>query len=365
MNNYKLARLNDSQGDLSKQWFVYYSYKHPETKKLVRFRKVLSMKLLTKTARYKKSNEIISALNVKLKAGWNPFNDDVKATNIVDAINFVVKVKKSQTNRKRTWYAYDSYARIFISYLKKHNLSSFQIDEFDSTHAWKFMDYIQIKNEINNRTYNNYVKFMRTFFNVLKKRSYVSLNPFDFVDILPQEETSLVVFTKNELKQDNFPLYIITRLIFCCFIRPAEICRLTFRDIDMINQEIIIQSRIAKTHTARRVVIPTYILNDIKDFCNGQSPSNFLFSTSLQVGKKEIAPTRIAEIWRRWADSYGIRKNLYALKHTGNGMAVEAGMNIRDIQLQNGHSSLEMTQKYLDRFNKKPSDKFRDGFPEM
>jgi len=38
-------------------------------------------------------------------------------------------------------------------------------------------------------------------------------------------------------------------------------------------------------------------------------------------------------------------------------MAVEAGMNIRDIQLQNGHSSLEMTQKYLDRF--------RDGFPEM
>ena len=79
-------------------------------------------------------------------------------------------------------------------------------------------------------------------------------------------------------------------------------------------------------------------------------------------GMKEIAPTRIAEAWRAYANRHGITKNIYDFKHTGNGFAFDQGMNARDIQLQNRHSSLNETQKYLNKFRRIASDKFKEDF---
>ena len=57
-----------------------------------------------------------------------------------------------------------------------------------------------------------------------------------------------------------------------------------------------------------------------------------------------------------------ITKHIYDFKHTGNGMAFDQGFNSRDIQLQNRHSSLDETQRYLNKFRRVASDKFREEF---
>jgi integrase len=85
----------------------------------------------------------------------------------------------------------------------------------------------------------------------------------------------------------------------------------------------------------------------------------------MKRNEKMVAPTRIAECWRKFAKEFGIKKNIYALKHTGNGMALENGANIRDLQLQNRHSSLDQTQRYLDRFSRNVSEKFINSFPKL
>ena len=46
-------------------------------------------------------------------------------------------------------------------------------------------------------------------------------------------------------------------------------------------------------------------------------------------------------------------------------MAIENGINIRDLQLQLRHSNLEMTQIYLDKFNRRPSEKLANDFPDL
>jgi len=56
---------------------------------------------------------------------------------------------------------------------------------------------------------------------------------------------------------------------------------------------------------------------------------------------------------------------LYDLKHTGGGMAVEAGINVRDIQLQMRHSSLSITEQYLKKFANTASDKLIENFPDF
>ena len=46
-------------------------------------------------------------------------------------------------------------------------------------------------------------------------------------------------------------------------------------------------------------------------------------------------------------------------------MAIENGINLRDLQLQLRHSSLEMTQVYLDKFKRQPSEKLANNFPDL
>lgn len=89
----------------------------------------------------------------------------------------------------------------------------------------------------------------------------------------------------------------------------------------------------------------------------------FAFTRNLRPGIKEAAPTRISEYWRAWANKHNITKCIYQLKHTGAGMALQSGIDVRDLQLQLRHHSLEMTQVYLEKFNKRPSENLRKNFP--
>ncbi len=95
-------------------------------------------------------------------------------------------------------------------------------------------------------------------------------------------------------------------------------------------------------------------------------PDNFYaFSKNLEPGEKMIQPQRIHEAWKKFTRIYDIDTTIYNFKHTGAGKAMEAGIDIRDLQLHMRHSSLTVTEKYLNRFRKQGSDKLKTGFPVM
>ena len=373
MENFKPAKLYDADGNLSKRWFVFYYFKNPDTGKYQRFREMISTSLKNRSARYNKAKELKDAMNKRLREGFNPFSDsDPRLTNILDSIKYLEEVQSSL--RKRTRHTYSCLLRRFEEFLTnpRIGLASLTVEEFSFIHAQRFMDYYRKKHKLENRTYNYAVIHMRGFFNVFVEREWIRNNPFKKVKTLEVEETEIVAFTEDELKklrenlpEYNYDLYIVAGLIYYCFLRPAEIMRLQVYHFHVNEGYISVPANVSKNKRQNTIDIPDNFIEDLKQFDLNHPSTHYVFARHLKRGDKEAAPTRIAGYWREFANQYGIKKNIYSLKHTGNGRAAENGISARDLQLHNRHSHLDMTQRYLDRFSKKVSTKVVKNFPKM
>ncbi len=366
---YRIARLNDANNSLNRQWCVVYYYKHPETGDMVRFRKWISNRIKTKSARREKAREYTNNINTRLRRGWNPFSDqELKLTNIVEAMEYIMKIK-SFTLKKRSIFTYNSVVKHFSEYLKKKSLHKMPIEDLNSQIVQDYFDNMLMNEDITKRTYNNRLTPLKTIFFQLQKREYININPFLAIDKLRVEESEITAYSKAELNdisetlpEFNYNLYVISQLIYYCFMRPAEIVRLQFKDILWEHNMIVIPGKKTKNGKSEVIIIPEHFKDNLKDWNIDYSPEYYIFSRELNPGIKEVAPTRIAEAWRRYADANNITKHIYDFKHTGNGMAFDQGFNSRDIQLQNRHSSLDETQRYLNKFRRIASDNFREDF---
>lgn len=372
MEKYRLAKLNDQGGDLSRQWYIYYSFQHPETRQMQRFKKAVSMRLLTKVARYSESQRIIKGINKWLREGNNPFSDSNGNKNLCDALDeYVVSI--SHKHRKRSLHTYRCFSMKLKTYLKKIDKENMKVSEFTVEVAKKYLDCMINDHHLANRTYNNIKEASSTIFRYLVDKKYTDINPFRGIPKLQEEEAEITCLTptelqlmKNKLPGENFPLYAISMMVFYCFLRPQEIVRLKAENIDLVHQRIRMGGQITKNKKTQVIVIPDPLLEVLVKLKNLNTQSdNYIFSTNLKPGTTEIAPTRIAEAWRKWADVHDVHKTIYHLKHTGVGMAIEAGINARDLQLQLRHGSLDETQKYLEKFNNVASDRLKSSFPRF
>ena len=372
MDNFKTAKLYDAGGDLTKRWYIYYSFRSPETGKYRLFQRWIPQKIMTCSGRRDCAHKMIKSINQKLRQGFNPFAQiEKKYSTISLAMNYVVSIKETSC-RKRTHHTYSSMVNTFTDWLKKKRIENLPVDDFNYYHAQEFMDYTKAKLKNSNRTHNNRVTAMRTMFKVLVKREWILINPFERIEMMPEEQPEIIAFTVDELMimQQHLPawsydLYVCACLIFYCFIRPQEMVRLKVSNIYLVNRAIVIPGHASKNKKQEVVHIPDALMPVLLNMNLNFPGDYFIFTKNQQRGPKEYAPTRIAEAWRKFADHHGIGKNIYSLKHTGVGLAIENGINIRDLQLQLRHSNLEMTQIYLDKFNSRPSGKLSTNFPDL
>jgi integrase len=370
--NFKTSKLSDSGGDLSQRWYVYYFFKDPETGKLIRFTEWISSRLITRGQRYEKAKEIRKRIDLKLNQGWNPFvNQNRGLTTISQSIEYFLTTK-SRSVRYRTLISYRSHLKPFQKWLIKMKYDNRSIESFTYYLANDFMDWISSHSKVSNRTWNNYLQTLRHFFTFLLEKEYITVNPFLKIHYLQTEQTELIAFTRDELNiisnklpSYNHDLYVIALLIFNCFLRPQEIVRLRIRHLKYATNIISIPGAVSKNKKSEVISILPQVRDELQKLNMNFPDDYFVFGPGLKRSPRQTAPTRISENWRSFADLHGIKKNIYALKHTGNGMALIAGANARDLQLQNRHSSLEETQKYLERFSRIPSDQFIENFPKL
>jgi integrase len=372
MENFKTAKLFDAGGDITQRWFVYYYFKNPDTGKFQRFRAWIPQKIITASGRRNKAHELCTIINKRLRQGFNPFaHMEKKYSSITESMAYVLSIKEN-TCRKRTKNTYKSMVKIFSVWLKKKHFEKLPIESFNYYHAQEFMDYTKSVLKNSNRTYNNRITAMKTIFKLLVKREWILANPFGNIERLEKEDAEIISFTIDELMVMqkylpawNYDLYVCACLVFYCFIRPQEIVRLKVSHFNIKAHTITIPGLVSKNKKNEVVHIPNALI-PILEKLDLKYPGNFfVFAKNQQRGPKEYAPTRIAEAWREFADHFSIDKNIYSLKHTGVGMAIEAGINVRDLQLQLRHHSLEMTQVYLDKFKRRPSEKLATNFPDL
>lgn len=373
MERYKLPKLFDADNDLSQRWFVFYSYVHPETGKFKRFRVFISNTLNTAAARRDKAKELIKIYSLKLKQGWNPFEaEQIQLTTCGRAVEIILEIKKGSL-RPRSYSTLKHVVKSFNEFLEAKKLDKISVEEFSLRHAIEYLDYVKRIHKLTNRTVNYRRMNMKTIFNELIYREYIQINPFNKTLKLQTEETSVIAYSKEDLalikaklKESNFNLYIAALLVFYCFIRPQEMVRLRIQDLELKKRRILLPGRSSKNKKSEMVVIPDQLYEELLHFNLKFPPDYYIFGKGLAPGPIYTAPTRIAEAWSEWTKSVEIENHgIYALKHTGAGMALESGINVRDLQLQLRHYSLEMTQKYLDRFSSTASERLRSAFPSM
>ena len=172
--NFRFARIVKGY-----RWYIEYYQMNPKTGFLDRFRETYQINRIKNLRdRQKKAEELCEMINRQLPNGF-PFNNytDQQLTNVIDAIEFAVKLKSKGT-RSETKRGYNGYCNILMQYLKGENLGNMGIIEFDNRKAITFLDYLQISRDVGPVTYNNYVTALRSIFSVLVDRYYINENPF-------------------------------------------------------------------------------------------------------------------------------------------------------------------------------------------
>jgi integrase/recombinase XerD len=137
--------------------------------------------------------------------------------------------------------------------------------------------------------------------------------------------------------------------LYSTAVRRAELCRLKVQDID--SQRMMIRINQGKGGRDREVPLSPKLLETLRVYFRWMQPTTFLFPGTLK-GVRADVPITPNVVWlacRQAAQRAGITKRLspHSLRHSCASHLLEAGADLRTIQVLLGHSRLEHTLIYL------------------
>jgi len=248
-SNYLPAMLREHKSG----WIIEYYAEHPLTKKLERKK----FRLTRLVSRYKSvkearmhANRMVMALNIRLSTGWNPFffeEDSRLYTPIAVVCDAFIK-EKTKELRAASIVSYSSFVGGFSKWIKENTAVEY-LSMVNKTIISRFMDYVYNGRNVTPRTYNNYIKYGRCFFNWAKERCYVKENPFDLIKTKPKQQKQRIIIPQDyREKITNYLLLnprernylIILKLIYSALMRPAEIRKLKIENVDLHGKNIIV-----------------------------------------------------------------------------------------------------------------------------
>ena len=127
--------------------------------------------------------------------------------------------------------------------------------------------------------------------------------------------------------QRESPIYaVVVALLVYTGIRPREVRRLTWRDIDTEEKTITVRSQCSKTGGVRQVEIPP-VLNRV------------LIAHSRELKEEKICPTDWQRRWRKIRDNSGFRGRWVqdVLRHTYASFHAKNYADLPRLQLNMGH----------------------------
>jgi integrase/recombinase XerD len=163
------------------------------------------------------------------------------------------------------------------------------------------------------------------------------------VVLSPDEVTRLINSARN--------LYHRTLLmtLYSAALRRAELCRLKVSDID--SQRMMIRITQGKGRRDRDVPLSPKLLETLRAYWRWMKPKTYLFPGTIkgQRADRPITPNIVWLACRQAAQAAGIDKPIHphSLRHSCASHLLEAGADLRTIQVWLGHSRLEHTLIYL------------------
>jgi len=161
--------------------------------------------------------------------------------------------------------------------------------------------------------------------------------------ILSQEEVQGMINAASDLFQRA-----ILMTLYSTGMRRAELTHLMIGDVD--NKRMMVHIRNGKWGKDRDVPLSPKLLETLREYWRWMKPETCLFPSRYEVRKGlPISPRGVFEICRSAAQKAGIRKAVgcHTLRHSYATHLLEAGADLRTIQLLLGHASIKDTTVYL------------------
>ena len=193
-----------------------------------------------------------------------------------------------------------------------------------------------------NPQFNKARAMLHGLFEFALRREWCDKNPIKRIErrkVVEKEIQPLkLAETKRLIKtaQNESPEYaVVAALLVYTGIRPREVRRLTWRDIDTEEKTITVRSQCSKTGGVRQVEIPP-VLNRV------------LIAHSRELKEEKICPTDWQRRWRKIRDNSGFRGRWVCdvLRHTYASFHAKNYADLPRLQLNMGHRDLSLLRSH-------------------
>ncbi|WP_395051663.1 tyrosine-type recombinase/integrase [Flavobacterium sp.] len=382
---------------LSKDWYVYYSFRNPQTGKLKR-----ESNIKLDANRFKTAKERFDALKfiqhnllTILKRGYNPYQDNAELTNKyfnktdkgskteilipekdIVLVNTAVIVEKEQTIReafefglknkinvlgKASYTNYKGRINRFLTWLDTNSSSSSGISTLNKKILNDYLNSVLEKSGATNR--NNTRADLSSLIQLLVDNDIMTTNFVKSISILkstPERNKTYSVKQESDILtylEKNDPILLLyIQFITYNFLRPIEVNRLKIDDLDLEGKKLFVR---AKNKAVKVKIIPQKILDLLPDLTQ-MNKNHYLFTPTAIGGEWEAEENNrrdyFSKKFKTVKDNFGMDKNygLYSFRHTSiTNLYKEFSKNLTPFETKSrlkeitGHQTMEALEKYL------------------
>ena len=222
-------------------------------------------------------------------------------------------------------------------------------DKLGPDHLRSYQAYLLRERKLSPGSVEHHVAALRFFFiRTLHRHEFRQFLPYPKVrrklpNILSQEEVTRLINASNGLFERT-----LLMVLYGTGMRRAELARLKIADID--SQRMILHVVDGKGHKDRDLPLSPALLETLRVYWRWLKPRTWLFPSRMHRDNER--PITAKTVWRTCTEAAkraGIRKRVapHLVRHSWATHLLEAGTDLRTIQLLLGHEDLETTARYL------------------
>jgi site-specific recombinase XerD len=219
-------------------------------------------------------------------------------------------------------------------------------DQLGAEHIRRFQLFLTKEKKVSRSTYVLMVCALRFFYTITMHRKIaIERIPFPRAErklpvILSREEVQALLEAPHDLRHRA-----MLAILYGSGLRVSEVTRLKVADIDGARN--VLWVRFGKGRKDRQALLPPKLRELLRCYWRSRRPSDWLFP-----GARPAQPVSVKTIFmacRKAARTAGITKSVHPhlLRHAFATHLLEAGTNLRTIQILLGHANLETTARYL------------------
>jgi integrase/recombinase XerD len=288
--------------------------------------------------------------------------DDILLT---DAFEEFIVTKEARNLSEATIYNYRYSFKKFIDFIGESTTGN----AVESSTIYKWIAVMK-QDGIKHISISSYLSDVRVFMYwcMNPDRAYI---PKAFkIELLKGQEETLKLFTEEEQEAliekpprkasfVEFRTWAIVNWVLATGNRAATICSIQIQDLQFARREIVLE-RHTKNNKAQVIPMSSSLETVIKEYIRiwrkDADPTGYLFCN---IGESQLTTNALRQSFAKYCHDRGVNKsNIHGLRHSFAKGWIKNNGNTFALQKMLGHSTLDMTRKYVNLFN----EDIKEGF---